>query len=982
MSLHMSLQKRILLICITVIALVLAGCANDNNAATDAEQAAATAVQEAEDSAEAAGEAISEAGEAAATEVVQEAEQAGEAAEDTATDVAQAAEEVAANAEATTEAIATEAAQEGAEAVATVEAGAEEAAEAVDIALVTDPAAYMEADELIGYNVVNAAGEGIGEISDVVIDLSTGKIVFVTLEFGGFLGINEELIPLSLSHLSRDVEQDVLVTDLSLTEEMLADITTYPTDWPDLRNDVWFDEADELLRQLSLDNTALMEANVSSLVLLTDLDGQNISDASGDVLGEIEDVLINLQSGKIVYTVMSFGGFLGLGEDYFAVPLKAFQVIKGADDGFVRELTLDITEEQLEAAPGYDFDAIDFTNPNWDDAVRQFWSDLGVEFATPKISIEADAADAEDGADVAVLHNVFLPDGATLSLRHALGKTVYGREGANLGTIQDLLIHLQTGEVVYLALVPTATTTDIETLIPVPAGVLLENENDEFVIQTSADVLAGAPVIAANEWPLIASNLTLEENIFGYWSGVSGAPLTPRSALPAPAPAGPVGTFRGLRMPLMSMSEFVGHPILEPENEEQVATITDAIYSAGQVRYAVVSLRDATAMADAEMDVTVEMTRSVEMTATTETEMTAPEKITATETITETVTAKITPPVVDEMQTAEQLISGTVLPLYLLIYNHEAQQFFVDVDQEKLIEASELTAEPLDLSVVGWEDRIFDYWDDTGFVVQSGVRMIASSLVLAKTLLGYPVIGTDGENVGAISDFILDADSGKVRYVAVEFGGFLGLGEQVFFLPLNQLTISTLNGRFVADITAEQLEGAPSYDAGNWPDLSVPDWDVDVRAFWGLDDPEVEPEVDVEVDTEETAEETADVVRFNDTGAAIRANNLLGWPLLGADDTEIGEVEDLLIDIFRARVLYAVVDTGGFLDLDNNEFLVPFTRFTRAAEQESFVIDVTLDRLENAPVFDRDLFVAGVIGPEFRQEVDGYWNVDLDVDSE
>ena len=61
--------------------------------------------------------------------------------------------------------------------------------------------------------------------------------------------------------------------------------------------------------------------------------------------------MIDTSKGKIAYAVVSFGGFLGIGDKYFAVPWEAFQVDR-EDEDFV----LNVDKEKLENAPGFDKD--------------------------------------------------------------------------------------------------------------------------------------------------------------------------------------------------------------------------------------------------------------------------------------------------------------------------------------------------------------------------------------------------------------------------------------------------------------------------------------------------------------------------------------------------------------------------------------------------------------------------------------------------
>ena len=78
--------------------------------------------------------------------------------------------------------------------------------------------------------------------------------------------------------------------------------------------------------------------------------GANVENPQGQNLGEIKDIVIDRASGRMAYAVVSFGGFLGMGEKLFAVPWGAFSQPKADKDTFV----LDVDKERLKNAPGFD----------------------------------------------------------------------------------------------------------------------------------------------------------------------------------------------------------------------------------------------------------------------------------------------------------------------------------------------------------------------------------------------------------------------------------------------------------------------------------------------------------------------------------------------------------------------------------------------------------------------------------------------------
>lgn len=87
----------------------------------------------------------------------------------------------------------------------------------------------------------------------------------------------------------------------------------------------------------------------------------------------------------------------------------------------------------------------------------------------------------------------------------------------------------------------------------------------------------------------------------------------------------------------------------------------------------------------------------------------------------------------------------------------------------------------------------------------------ASSVISSDKVQGTKVYNPNGDKLGSVESLLLDKLSGKVRYAVMEFGGFLGMGTDVYPLPWETLKYDTGLGGYVVSLTKEQLEGAPSY---------------------------------------------------------------------------------------------------------------------------------------------------------------------------
>ncbi len=100
--------------------------------------------------------------------------------------------------------------------------------------------------------------------------------------------------------------------------------------------------------------------------------GANVKNTNGDDLGKIEDFVVDPSSGKTKYAVLSFGGFLGIGDKWFAIPWHALQGQRDSDEKF--HFVLNVSKERLKNAPGFDKNAWpDVGNPKWSDEVDTFY---------------------------------------------------------------------------------------------------------------------------------------------------------------------------------------------------------------------------------------------------------------------------------------------------------------------------------------------------------------------------------------------------------------------------------------------------------------------------------------------------------------------------------------------------------------------------------------------------------------------------------
>ncbi len=108
-------------------------------------------------------------------------------------------------------------------------------------------------------------------------------------------------------------------------------------------------DADMCAKVIQRANLILDSAIAPRVIKPSELVGRDVKNAADENLGDIEDVMLDPVSGRIAYVVIEHGGFLGIGDDLFAVPWRAMKFVPGDDTSVI----LDIPEEKLENAPRF-----------------------------------------------------------------------------------------------------------------------------------------------------------------------------------------------------------------------------------------------------------------------------------------------------------------------------------------------------------------------------------------------------------------------------------------------------------------------------------------------------------------------------------------------------------------------------------------------------------------------------------------------------
>jgi PRC-barrel domain len=103
-----------------------------------------------------------------------------------------------------------------------------------------------------------------------------------------------------------------------------------------------------------------------ALISSEDVEGTSVFDVKGNQIGSVDHLMIDKVTGRVLYAVLSFGGFLGLAHSHYPLPWAKIRYDETVD-GF----RTDITEQQLRDAPEFSDDS--WSDRNWDKQMHHYY---------------------------------------------------------------------------------------------------------------------------------------------------------------------------------------------------------------------------------------------------------------------------------------------------------------------------------------------------------------------------------------------------------------------------------------------------------------------------------------------------------------------------------------------------------------------------------------------------------------------------------
>jgi sporulation protein YlmC with PRC-barrel domain len=198
----------------------------------------------------------------------------------------------------------------------------------------------MTIDQVKDMEIVDAQGKDLGKIEDVVIDLSSGKVHAAVLSFGGFMGMGEKHYAFQTTELKRGKQKNQLV--LSVDKQKLENAEGFEKgQWPGMDDEYWRNVGGKRAGAGAGGQSGQM-----NLIRASELEGKEVQDKSGNKVGEVQDVMIDLAQGQVRnISVNVEGGGRAM------VPAKSIKAT-GTEDRLVIDMDAQKLKQQAQRSGG------------------------------------------------------------------------------------------------------------------------------------------------------------------------------------------------------------------------------------------------------------------------------------------------------------------------------------------------------------------------------------------------------------------------------------------------------------------------------------------------------------------------------------------------------------------------------------------------------------------------------------------------------
>lgn len=375
----------------------------------------------------------------------------------------------------------------------------------------------LRASDIIGLDLENAHGDNVGEIDDLIVLRKDDQLMAV-ISVGGFLGIGDRLTLVPYEDLRLGKDAGNVYWDV--TKKALEGMSEFKYDGEELSGN----EAMTLRRQARADSMTDADAvkeragydkaveyskyrkddSVYKL-RVSEILGEEIENAGGDDIGEVDDVVIPA-TGKALQAIVSVGGFLGIGDRLVMVPYDELRI--GAEGD---ELYLNVSKEDLAKRPAFGYNEGERMGnvmlnerKRYVAEVRDDLKSQDTKMAAAAIAAESEAEEeAEETkgyknsvgyADIRKMESPY-----HLRMSDIIGEDVENAQGDEIGEIDDLVLSRKDDSL--LVVISVGGFLGIgDKLVSVPYKDLrMSPDGDDVYLNSTKDMLESQPEFKYNE---------------------------------------------------------------------------------------------------------------------------------------------------------------------------------------------------------------------------------------------------------------------------------------------------------------------------------------------------------------------------------------------------------------------------------------------------------------------------------------------------
>lgn len=106
--------------------------------------------------------------------------------------------------------------------------------------------------------------------------------------------------------------------------------------------------------------------------------------------------------------------------------------------------------------------------------------------------------------------------------------------------------------------------------------------------------------------------------------------------------------------------------------------------------------------------------------------------------------------------------------------------------------------------------------------------------VKTDNIIGTKVVNRQNEDLGNVEEVVIDVFNGRIAYLVLSFGGFLGMGEKLYAVPWKALHYDHESKVYVLNVTRGQIELAPGFEKETWPEFTDERWNRHVHDYYAL----------------------------------------------------------------------------------------------------------------------------------------------------